>query len=124
VRDAPRRVHPAFDRSWPITRNVRIVNRPPRVDEFMTARGSLAFVALIGLLLFLGMGFVTANLAVNPPVPPSANLLWVPGIFAWIAAAPLWYTAARIVLTIGKSPADHTITPPAPAELSSPVTSN
>jgi hypothetical protein len=84
----------------------------------------LAFVALIGLLLFLGMGFLTADLAAKPPVPPSADLLRVSGIFAWIAAAPLWYTAARIILTIGNSPADHTTTPPAPAELSSPVTSN
>jgi hypothetical protein len=83
----------------------------------------LAFVALIGVLLFLGVGFLSANLAAKPPVPPSVNLLRVSGVFAWIAAAPLWYTAARVVLAIGKSPADHDTTP-APAGLSSPVTSN
>jgi hypothetical protein len=83
----------------------------------------LAFVALIGVLLFLGVGFLSANLAAKPPVPPSVNLLRVSGIFAWIAAAPLWYIAARIVLTVGKSPADHAATP-APAGLSSPVASS
>jgi hypothetical protein len=83
----------------------------------------LAFVALIGVLLFLGVGFLSANLAAKPPVPPSVNLLRVSGVFAWIAAAPLWYTAARVVLAIGKSPADHD-TAPASAGLSSPVTSN
>src|SRR6266487_1880732 len=56
---------------------------------------TLAFVALAGLLLFLGIGFLSADLAARPPVPPSTNLLRVSGIFAWIAAAPLWYSAAR-----------------------------
>jgi GPR1/FUN34/yaaH family len=73
----------------------------------------LAFVALIGVLLFLGMGFLSADLAAKPPVPPSANLLRVSGIFAWIAAAPLWYIAARIVLAVGRSAADHATTPAA-----------
>ncbi len=67
---------------------------------------SLAFGALIGLLLFLGIGFLSANLAAKPPVPPSEGLLRVSGIFAWVAAAALWYSAARIVLIIGKGPAD------------------
>jgi hypothetical protein len=68
----------------------------------------VAFIALIGVLLFLGLGFLSANLAAAPPVPPSASLLRVSGICAWLAAAPLWYAAARIVLEIGKSPADQT----------------
>jgi succinate-acetate transporter protein len=84
---------------------------------------TIAFVALIGLLLFLGIGFLSANLTAKPPVPPSVNLLRVSGIFAWVAAAALWYRAMGIVLTIGKSPADHAATP-APAGLSAPVTSN
>jgi hypothetical protein len=82
----------------------------------------LAFVALIGVLLFLGMGFLSANLAARPPVPPSTNLLRVSGIFAWIAAAALWYAAARIVLVVGKSPADQA-TAAAAAEPGSPVSS-
>jgi hypothetical protein len=65
----------------------------------------LAFAALIGLLLFLGIGFLSANLAAKPPVPPSVNLLRVSGVLAWVAAAALWYSAARIVLAIGKGPA-------------------
>ncbi|MGH3393277.1 MAG: GPR1/FUN34/YaaH family transporter [Streptosporangiaceae bacterium] len=84
----------------------------------------LAFVALIGVLLFLGVGFLSANLAAKPPIPPSASLLRVSGIFAWIATAPLWYSAARIVLAVGKDTAEQ----PAPAasagphpSLSSPV---
>jgi hypothetical protein len=87
----------------------------------------LAFLALIGLLLFLGIGFLSADLAAKPPVPPSVNLLRVSGIFAWIAAAPLWYAAARIVLAIGASPAGHAAAP-APggpqSGLSSPVASS
>jgi len=78
----------------------------------------LAFVALIGLLLFLGLGFLSANLAARPPVPPSVNMLRVSGILAWVAAAALWYSAARIVLAIGRSPAGPaapaTAGPPAP----------
>jgi hypothetical protein len=78
----------------------------------------LAFAALIGLLLFLGIGFLSADLTATPPVPPSADLLRVSGIFAWIAAAPLWYLAARVVLAIGKEPAaDGGM--PAPAGMSS-----
>jgi hypothetical protein len=72
----------------------------------------IAFAALIGVLLFLGVGFLTANLAAHPPVPPSTSLLRVSGICAWIAAAPLWYAAARIVLEIGKT---GNSTLPAPA---------
>jgi succinate-acetate transporter protein len=86
----------------------------------------LAFAALIGLLLFLGIGFLSANLAAKPPVPPSVGLLRVSGILAWVAAAALWYSAARIVLAIGKSPADAS-TPVAagpPPPLSSPVSSS
>jgi hypothetical protein len=83
----------------------------------------LAFVALIGVLLFLGIGFLSADLTARPPVPPSVSLLRISGIFAWIAAAPLWYLAARVVLAVGKSPADRSAAP-APAGLSSPVTSN
>jgi hypothetical protein len=71
----------------------------------------VAFVALIGLLLFLGIGFLSANLAAKPPVPPSVNELRVSGIFAFIAAAALWYRAMTIVLAIGKSPADQAIAP-------------
>lgn len=86
----------------------------------------LAFAALIGVLLFLGIGFLSANLAAKPPVPPSVNLLRVSGILAWVAAAALWYSAARIVLVIGKSPADATAPAAAgpPAPLSSPVSSS
>jgi succinate-acetate transporter protein len=84
---------------------------------------TIAFVALIGLLLFLGIGFLSANLTAKPPVPPSVNLLRVSGIFAWVAAAALWYRATGIVLTIAKSPAGQAATP-APAGLSAPVTSN
>lgn len=82
----------------------------------------LAFVALIGVLLFLGVGFLSADLAAKPPVPPSVNLLRVSGIFAWIAAAALWYAAARIILVIGASPADHAAAP-APAGPQSPLSS-
>jgi succinate-acetate transporter protein len=85
----------------------------------------LAFVALIGLLLFLGLGFLSANLAAKPPVPPSENLLRVAGILAWVAAAALWYSAARVVMAIGKGPADHAIAPaPADPPLTSQVTAN
>src|SRR6266702_4354995 len=84
---------------------------------------TIAFVALIGLLLFLGTGFLSANLAAKPPVPPSVNELRVSGIFAFIAAAALWFRAMGIVLAIGKGQASHEATP-APAGLSSPVTSN
>lgn len=73
----------------------------------------VAFVALIGLLLFLGIGFLSADLAAKPPVPPSANELRVSGIFAFIAAAALWYRAMTIVLAIGKSPADQATAPTA-----------
>jgi hypothetical protein len=83
----------------------------------------IAFVALIGLLLFLGIGFLSANLTARPPVPPSVNELRVSGIFAFAAAAALWFRATGIVLAIGKGPADASATP-APAGLSSPVTSN
>jgi hypothetical protein len=84
---------------------------------------SLAFAALIGVLLFLGLGFLSANLAAKPPVPPSEGLLRVSGILAWVAAAALWYSAARIVLAIGKSPADAAAPSPAgpSASLTSPV---
>src|SRR6266568_4491479 len=58
------------------------------------------------LLLFLGIGFLAANLTAKPPVPPSVNMLRVSGILAWVATAALWYTAARIVLAIGRSPAE------------------
>jgi GPR1/FUN34/yaaH family len=84
----------------------------------------LAFLALIGVLLFLGMGFLSADLAARPPVPPSVNLLRVSGIFAWIAAAPLWYAAARIVLAIGANPAGEAGMPANAAPASSPVTSS
>jgi len=56
-------------------------------------------------------------------VPPSVSLLRVSGIFAWIAAASLWYAAARIVLAIGTSPADHAATP-APGEPHPPLPSH
>ena len=82
-----------------------------------------AFVALIGLLLFLGIGFLSANLTAKPPVPPSVNELRVSGIFAFIAAAALWYRAMTIVLVIGKSQADQATTP-APAGISPSVTSS
>jgi succinate-acetate transporter protein len=84
---------------------------------------AIAFVALVGLLLFLGAGFLSANLAGKPPVPPSVGLLRVSGILAWIAAAALWYRAAGIVLAIGRGPADQA-SAPAPAGLSSPVASS
>jgi succinate-acetate transporter protein len=83
----------------------------------------IAFVALIGLLLFLGAGFLSANLAAKPPVPPSVNELRVSGIFAFIAAAALWYRAMAIVLAIGKSPAEQA-TAPASAGISPSVTSS
>jgi hypothetical protein len=83
----------------------------------------VAFVALIGLLLFLGIGFLSADLAVRPPVPPSVNELRVSGIFAFIAAAALWYRAMTIVLAIGKSPADQATAPTA-TEISPSVTSS
>src|SRR6266568_4403763 len=54
---------------------------------------------------------------------PSVNELRVSGIFAFIAAAALWFRAMGIVLAIGKGQASHEATP-APAGLSSPVTSN
>ena len=79
----------------------------------------IAFVALIGLLLFLGTGFLSANLTARPPVPPSVNELRVSGICAFIAAAALWFRAAGIVLAIGKAPAEQ---PASPAPM--PVTSN
>ena len=82
-----------------------------------------AFVALIGLLLFLGTGFLSANLTAKPPVPPSVSELRISGIFAFIAAAALWYRATAIVLAIGKSPEDHATTP-APAGISPPVTTS
>jgi hypothetical protein len=83
----------------------------------------IAFVALIGLLLFLGIGFLSANLTARPPVPPSVNELRISGIFAFIAAAALWYRAAGIVLAVGKSQAEPAAAPASPG-LSSPVTSN
>ena len=83
----------------------------------------VAFVALIGLLLFLGTGFLSANLTAKPPVPPSVNELRVSGIFAFIAAAALWYRAMAIVLAIGNSHADQA-TAPAPAGISPSVTSS
>ena len=85
---------------------------------------SIAFVALIGVLLFLGAGFLSANLTAKPPVPPSVNLLRISGIFAWVAAAALWYRATEIVLAIGKSAAGHADEPAPAGGLSSPVTSN
>jgi hypothetical protein len=84
----------------------------------------LAFLALIGVLLFLGIGFLSADLAARPPVPPSAGLLRVSGIFAWIAAAPLWFAAARIVLAIGTSPVGDAAVPANAAPASSPVISS
>jgi hypothetical protein len=83
----------------------------------------LAFLALIGLLLFLGMGFLSANLAAKPPVPPSANELRVSGICAFVAAAALWYAAARIVLAVGASPAGSHAAEPAAAGPRTPVSS-
>jgi succinate-acetate transporter protein len=83
-----------------------------------------AFVALIGLLLLLGIGFLSANLTAKPPVPPSVNELRISGIFAFIAAAALWYRAMGIVLAIGKSPADQAATPGPHPSLPSQVTSN
>jgi hypothetical protein len=88
----------------------------------------LAFLALIGLLLFLGIGFLSADLTAKPPVPPSVNELRVSGIFAFVAAAALWYSAARIILAIGASPAGSHAAEPAAAgprtPLSSPVSSS
>ena len=78
---------------------------------------AVAFAALIGLLLFLGIGFLSANLTAKPPVPPSVSALRISGIFAFIATAALWYRAAEIVLAIGKTPAQATI--PAPGVSSS-----
>jgi hypothetical protein len=72
---------------------------------------AVAFAALIGLLLFLGIGFLSADLTARPPVPPSVSELRISGIFAFIAAAALWYRAAEIVLAIGKGPADEATTP-------------
>lgn len=83
----------------------------------------IAFVALIGVLLFLGIGFLSADLAAKPPVPPSVNELRVSGAFAFLAAAALWFRAAGIVLAIGKSTADQAIAPAA-AEMPSSITSN
>lgn len=83
----------------------------------------IAFVALIGVLLFLGTGFLSANLAAKPPVPPSVNQLRVSGIFAFIAAAALWYRAMAIVLAIGRIPADQA-TAPTSAGISPSVTSS
>jgi len=74
---------------------------------------AVAFVALIGLLLFLGIGFLSANLAAKPPVPPSVSELRVSGIFAFLAAAALWYRAMEVVLAIGKGPAAQPATPAA-----------
>ena len=85
---------------------------------------SIAFVALIGVLLFLGAGFLSANLTARPPVPPSVNLLRISGIFAWVAAAALWFRATEIVLAIGKRPADHAAEPAPAGGLASPVTSS
>ena len=85
---------------------------------------SIAFVALIGVLLFLGAGFLSANLTARPPVPPSVNLLRISGIFAWVAAAALWFRDTEIVLAIGKRPADHAAEPAPAGGLSSPVTSS
>jgi succinate-acetate transporter protein len=82
---------------------------------------AVAFAALIGLLLFLGIGFLSANLTAKPLVPPSVSELRISGIFAFIATAALWYRAAEIVLAIGKTPARSTI--PAPG-VSSSVTSS
>jgi succinate-acetate transporter protein len=82
---------------------------------------AVAFAALIGLLLFLGIGFLSANLTAKPPVPPSVSELRISGIFAFIATAALWYRAAEIILAIGKTPARATI--PA-AGVSSSVTSS
>jgi hypothetical protein len=86
----------------------------------------LAFVALIGVLLFLGIGFLSANLTAAPPVPPSTSLLRISGIFAWVAAAPLWYAAARIVLAVGRATADHATAPAAAGNspLPAPASSN
>jgi succinate-acetate transporter protein len=83
---------------------------------------AIAFVALVGLLLFLGTGFLSADLTANPPIPPSVSQLRISGIFAFIATAALWYRAAEIVLAIGKSPADEA-TMPRP-EISPSVTSS
>src|SRR5215471_10039549 len=66
----------------------------------------IAFVALILLLLFLGIGFLTAK----PPVPPSVNLLRISGACAFLAAAALWFRAAGIVLAIGKGQAEPAAT--------------
>jgi len=71
----------------------------------------IAFVALIALLLFLGVGFLSANLTAKPPAPPSVTELRVSGICAFAAAAALWFRAAGIVLAIGKVPAGREATP-------------
>ncbi len=87
----------------------------------------VAFAALILLLLFLGIGFLSANLAARPPVPPSVNMLRLSGVFAFIAAAALWYVGARIILAVGKGPAERAAAPAAPGSqpsLSSPLGSN
>jgi len=55
--------------------------------------------------------------------PGVVSDLRVSGIFAFAAAAALWYRATGIVLAIGQGPAEHPASP-APAGLSSPVTSN
>jgi hypothetical protein len=83
----------------------------------------IASVALIGLLLFPGIGFLSANLIARSPVLPSVNELRVSGVFAFVAAAALWYRAAGIVLAIGNSQAGSAATPASPG-LSSPVASN
>ena len=95
------------------------------IPSFLHRNGPLviAFVALIGVLLFLGIGFLSADLAAKPPVPPSVNELRVSGGFAFLAAAALWYRAAGIVLAIGKIPAGQAIAP-ATAEMPSSITSN
>jgi GPR1/FUN34/yaaH family len=85
---------------------------------------SIAFVALIGVLLFLGAGFLSANLTARPPVPPSVSLLRISGIFAWVAAAALWFRATEIVLAIGKSTGNHAAESAPAGGLSAPVTSN
>lgn len=59
----------------------------------------IAFVAL-----FLGIGFLSANLTARPPVPLLVNGLRVCGAFAFLAAAALCYRAARIAADIGRVP--------------------
>jgi hypothetical protein len=85
----------------------------------------VAFVALIGVLLFLGIGFLSANLTAAPPVPPSTSLLRISGICAWIAAVPLWYSAARIVLEVGRAAAPAAAASPVPGSaVAAPASSN